>query len=296
MDTKSAIFVLRRATELCPNDPTLTIKLGLLLYTNGMAAKGVDRLMQLAHLSANSTGNLALALGVGSILQEIKMDIDGALYRYKMANKFESPSLWNNVAICFASRKKFVAAVSCLKRALYLNTCDWKINYNLGLLNLQLRQFASAFHYLKTAATLSNGLPHVFSLLAICLENLDDDTNARQAHITATKSTHGSVPLSIVNYAVYLYNKDFSVHKSVITELLMEYEQCWLKKRNNVADFDEQTMTVSTKLANILNLGSHMAWTKDTTVESTSGAINDSANVINTANESPVKEENIPDT
>ncbi|RWS12761.1 Bardet-Biedl syndrome 4-like protein [Dinothrombium tinctorium] len=291
-DTKSAIFVIRRATELSPNDATLNTKLGLLLFANGMSAKGVDKLMQLSHLSANSPGNLSLALAVGSVLQEIKMDIDGALYRYKMANNFESPCLWNNVAICFASRKKFVAAVSCLKRALYLNTLDWKINYNLGLLNLQLRQFASAFHYLKTAATLSNGLPNVFSLLAICLENLEDDTNARQAHITATKSPHGAFPLPLLNYAIYLHTTDMD--RDLAIELLMEYEQCWLKRRANI-DFDENMIKTATKLAQALNLSSHMAWTKEPpTHHAIANSINDGhADSENKGN--TIKEENQAD-
>lgn len=187
-----------------------------------MPQKGVDKIMQLQHVSANTTGDLALSLAVGSVLQEYKQDIDGALYRYKMANIFESPTLWNNIALCFSSRKKYVAAVSCLKRALYLNPFDWRMNYNLGLLNLQLRQFASAFHYLKTATTMSNGAANVFTLLAICLENLDDELNARQAHISASKSSLANhTPVPIINYAIYLYNKDSKEFRDVIIELLM---------------------------------------------------------------------------
>lgn len=203
----------------------MTVRLGILLFHQGMAPKGVDKLMQLQHVSANTIGDLTMSLAVGSVLQEVKLDIDGALYRYKMANIFESPSLWNNIALCFSARKKYVAAVSCLKRAIYLNPFDWRMNYNLGLLNLQLRQFASAFHYLKTAVTMSNGASNVFTLLAICLENLDDELNARQAHISASKSSVASqAPAPIINYAIYLYNKDRQQFRDVIIELLMVSE------------------------------------------------------------------------
>ena len=34
--------------------------------------------------------------------------------------------------MCFFGKKKFVAAISCLKRANYLAPFDWKILYNLG--------------------------------------------------------------------------------------------------------------------------------------------------------------------
>lgn len=114
-----------------------------------MKSKGIDKLNQLMFISASTIGNLQMSLAVGSIIQETQTDIDGALFRYKLANTFESPTLWNNVSLCFSSKKKYVAAISCLKRSLYLNVFDWKTNYNLGLLNLQLRQYSSAFHYLK---------------------------------------------------------------------------------------------------------------------------------------------------
>lgn len=114
-----------------------------------MKQKGIDKLNQLMHISANTIGNLQMSLAIGSILQETQNDLDNALLRYKLANTFESPVLWNNVSLCFSVKKKYVAAISCLKRSLYLNVFDWKVNYNLGLLNLQLKQYSSAFHYLK---------------------------------------------------------------------------------------------------------------------------------------------------
>ena len=86
-----------------------------------------------------------------------------ALAKYKVAAQSvpESPPLWNNIGsenisifryyqyfvhlylsphfsdlapgMCFFGKKKFVAAISCLKRANYLAPFDWKILYNLGL-------------------------------------------------------------------------------------------------------------------------------------------------------------------
>ena len=61
-------------------------------------------------------------------------DYDVALAKYKLAAQSipESPPLWNNIGMCFFGKKKFVAAISCLKRANYLAPFDWKILYNLG--------------------------------------------------------------------------------------------------------------------------------------------------------------------
>ena len=36
------------------------------------------------------------------------------------------------LGMCFFGKKKYVAAISCLKRANYLAPFDWKILYNLG--------------------------------------------------------------------------------------------------------------------------------------------------------------------
>lgn len=52
-------------------------------------------------------------------------------------------------------------------------------------------------------------LPNAFSLLAICLENLEDETNAKYAYEKAIKRASDELlPLPIINYCVYLYNTD----------------------------------------------------------------------------------------
>lgn len=50
-------------------------------------------------------------------------------------------------AVCFFGKQKYVAAVACLKRALFLDPFEWIIAYNLGLVHLSTGQHASAFHY-----------------------------------------------------------------------------------------------------------------------------------------------------
>ncbi len=78
----------------------------------------------------------------------------------------ESPQLWNNIGMCFFSKKKHVAAVSCLKRASYLAPFDWKILYNLGLVHLSMQQYASAFHFLSASINLRPNRGQTFMLLA----------------------------------------------------------------------------------------------------------------------------------
>ena len=76
-------------------------------------------------------------LAAGSVAQA-SQDWDAALSKYKTASVVtpESPQLWNNIGMCFFGKKKFVAAIACLKRANYLAPFDWKILYNLGKLRI----------------------------------------------------------------------------------------------------------------------------------------------------------------
>jgi tetratricopeptide (TPR) repeat protein len=57
-------------------------------------------------------------------------------------------------------------AISCLKRANYLSPFDWKTLYNLGLVHLTTKQYASAFHYLSAAINLNPTCARTFMLLA----------------------------------------------------------------------------------------------------------------------------------
>lgn len=41
--------------------------------------------------------------------------------------------LWNNVGMCFFGKGRFVAAIACLKKALYLDPFAYIISYNLGV-------------------------------------------------------------------------------------------------------------------------------------------------------------------
>ena len=283
-DAKSAILVLRKASELCPDDQRISIMLGTLLVKSGMTSKGAEKLLQLQHFSANTPNNLDLSLSVGAVLQDSKGDIDGALFRYKIANTFESPSLWNNVALCFASRKKMVGAISCLQRGVYLNPFEWRLTYNLATILMQLRQFASAFHYFKSAASMSQGAPHVISMLAFCLQKLEDDQNANQAHIAAAKaSLTVGFPNPLLNYAVFLYNQDPDRNKDNILDLLMEFEKMWVKRRQGNGSFDLEVIRLATRVASLMHIAHHMAWIRTDSSLDVRGATTDSSPLATTA-------------
>jgi Bardet-Biedl syndrome 4 protein len=107
--------------------------------------------------------------------------------------------------MCFYGKKKFVAAISCLKRANYLAPFDWKILHNLGLVHLTMQQYASAFHFLSAAINLRPKNGHLYMLLAVALTNLEDLENARKAYLEALKIEPESI-FARVNLTVFLFN------------------------------------------------------------------------------------------
>lgn len=99
---------------------------------------------------------------------QIHNDYDVALNKYRIAADTapESGRLWNNIGMCFFGKKKFVASISCLKRANYLAPFEWKILYNLGLVHLSMQQYASAFRYLNAAINNRPKEAILYSLIA----------------------------------------------------------------------------------------------------------------------------------
>lgn len=109
--------------------------------------------------------------------------------------------------MCFFGKKKYVAAISCLKRANYLAPFEWKILYNLGLVHLTMQQYTSAFHFLSAAVNLRPTKGHIFMLLAISLTYLDDMENAREAYEQAVV-LEPRCPSVALNYAIFLSNHE----------------------------------------------------------------------------------------
>jgi len=84
--------------------------------------------------------------------------------------------------MCFFGKEKHVAAIACLKKALYLDSFEWIIAYNLGLVYLNTRQYASAFHFLSASINLKPDFASSYMYLAIVLSRLNDFANACNAY------------------------------------------------------------------------------------------------------------------
>ncbi|XP_060030253.1 Bardet-Biedl syndrome 4 protein isoform X2 [Erinaceus europaeus] len=199
-----AIETYKKAVEFSPENTELLTTLGLLYLQLGHHQKAFEHLGNA--LTYDPTDYKA-TLAAGSMMQS-HGDFEVALTKYRVVAHAvpESPPLWNNIGMCFFGKKKYVAAITCLKRANYLAPLDWKVLANLGLVHLTMEQYASAFHFLSAALRVQPGLSELYMLLAVALTNLEDMDNAKKAYAEAVRLDKCN-PLVNLNYAVLLYNQ-----------------------------------------------------------------------------------------
>lgn len=226
-DYQTAISIYNEALEFSPENPEILTTIGLLYLRVNENHKAFDCLGNaLAYDPTNAKGILA----AGSIIQDHN-DMDVALIKYRIAAVVtpNSPQLWNNIGMCFFGKKNYIAAIACLKRALYLDPFEWLISYNLGLVHLNTSQYASAFHYLSASINLKPDFPISFMYLGITLARLDDFENARSAYEKAIEME--SDHMFELNFTITLLNnREYDLAK----QHFAKFEQLW-------GELDEET-------------------------------------------------------
>ncbi|XP_054581048.1 Bardet-Biedl syndrome 4 protein isoform X6 [Eptesicus fuscus] len=229
-----AIEIYKKAVEFSPENTELLTTLGLLY--------------------------LQAILAAGSMMQT-HGDFDVALTKYRVVASAvpESPPLWNNIGMCFFGKKKYVAAISCLKRANYLAPFDWKILYNLGLVHLTMQQYASAFHFLSAAINFQPKMGELYMLLAVALTNLEDTENAKRAYDEAVRLDEYN-PLVNLNYAVLLYNQ--GEKRDALTQYQEMEKKVNLLKDSSSLEYDSEMVEMAQKLGAALQVGEALVWTK----------------------------------
>ncbi|KAM4660599.1 BBSome complex member BBS4 isoform 2-T2 [Amazona ochrocephala] len=229
-----AIEVYKKAVEFSPENADLLTTLGLLY--------------------------LQATLAAGSMMQA-HGDFDVALSKYRViaGTVPESPPLWNNIGMCFFGKKKYIAAISCLKRANYLAPFDWKILYNLGLVHLTMQQYASAFHFLSAAINFQPKMGELYMLLAVALTNLEDIENAKRSYEQAVALDKCN-PLVNLNYAVLLYNQGDK--KGALCQYQEMEKKVNALKESSTLDFDPEMVEVAQKMGAALQVGESLVWTK----------------------------------
>ncbi|XP_026233305.1 Bardet-Biedl syndrome 4 protein [Anabas testudineus] len=257
-ETDKAIEVYKRAVEFSPENTELLTTLGLLFLQLGKYQKAFEHLGNALTFDPN---NYKAILAAGSMMQT-HGDFDVAMNKYRVAACAvpESPPLWNNIGMCFFGKKKYVAAISCLKRAHYLSPFDWKVLYNLGLVHLTMQQYASAFHFLGAAINLNPRMGELYMLLAVALTNLEDVENATRAYEQAV-TLDESNPLVNLNFAIFLYNHGDK--KGALDQYQeMERKVNLLRDSSSNFEFDPELMDMAQKMGAALQVTESLVWTK----------------------------------
>ncbi|XP_051484352.1 Bardet-Biedl syndrome 4 protein isoform X2 [Apus apus] len=256
-EVDKAIEVYKKAVEFSPENTDLLTTLGLLYLQRGDYQKAFEHL---GNALTYDPTNYKATLAAGSMMQ-VHGDFDVALSKYRVVASTapESPPLWNNIGMCFFGKKKYVAAISCLKRANYLAPFDWKILYNLGLVHLTMQQYASAFHFLSAAISFQPKMGELYMLLAVALTNLEDMENAKRSYEQAVALDKCN-PLVNLNYAILLYNQGDK------QGALCQYQEMEKKvsvvKESSALDFDPEMVEVAQKMGAALQVGESLVWTK----------------------------------
>uniref|UniRef100_A0A8B9L0Q1 Bardet-Biedl syndrome 4 n=1 Tax=Astyanax mexicanus TaxID=7994 RepID=A0A8B9L0Q1_ASTMX len=270
-DFKSAEEQLNLALQLNKHDMTYMM-LGKIYLLEGDTEKAIEiykkalgkyqkAFEHLGNALTYDPNNYKAILAAGSMMQT-HGDFDVAMNKYRVAafTVPESPPLWNNIGMCFFGKKKYVAAISCLKRANYLSPFDWKILYNLGLVHLTMQQYASAFHFLSAAINLQPRMGELYMLLAVALTNLDDVDNARRSYEQAIQ-LDTSNPLVNLNFAVLLYNQGDK--KAALQQYQeMEKKVNMLVESNSNTEFDPELIEMAQKMGAALQAGENLFWSK----------------------------------
>ncbi|KAF0980452.1 hypothetical protein FDP41_013666 [Naegleria fowleri] len=199
---EEAIDIYLEALDFSPENPELLSTVGLLYLRIGDNLKAFD---YLGNSLSHDPSNPKTILATGSIIQD-HGEMDVALSKYRIAAKKNpnSAQLWNNIGMCFFGKLDYVTSIACLKRALYLAPFEWIISYNLGLVHLNTKQYASAFHYFSTSINLNPNFASTYMYLGITLNRLDDFENACSAYEKAIEME--SDYLFELNYAITLFN------------------------------------------------------------------------------------------
>lgn len=248
-DINAAIDTYRSAVEYSPENPDLLTTLGLLYMQVNQFQKAFENLGNAMTFDPSHTKAIMAA---GSMMQN-HADYDVAITKYRIAaaNIPESPPLWNNIGMCFFGKKKYVAAISCLKRANYLAPFEWKILYNLGLVHLTMQQYASSFNFISAAINLKSDMAQLYMLLAISLTHLDDPEDAAQSYEHALKLDDKD-PAILLNYTVFLLNNG---DRRKASHFLSQFESVAAFYKNSGREMDQELVELAAKLGPAIQFG-----------------------------------------
>uniref|UniRef100_A0A0N4Z9K1 TPR_REGION domain-containing protein n=1 Tax=Parastrongyloides trichosuri TaxID=131310 RepID=A0A0N4Z9K1_PARTI len=219
-DYYSASEALKKATDIDSSNIELLKDLGFDYISQGSEELAFTALGKALTYNNFHTPSL---LGAAYIIQN-NGDFDVALTKYRFATNScnYSGMVWNNIGMCYYGKGKYIAAISCLKKADYLTPQNWEILFNMGLAYNGLTQYASAYQYISAALNLQPKNPFIFESLAVVLTNLEDFDNARKAYKRAILMDKSKTAGFRLNFAIFEYKRKKHEESKL---LLNEYQK-----------------------------------------------------------------------
>ncbi|CAF1076550.1 unnamed protein product [Adineta steineri] len=243
-DEAEAVF--ERGARRNPESPTLFTHIGLLAFERAHYTKAFE-CFGIA-LTFSPTYIPAIMAACQVIQKHGDADVALSKYRIVYGKKPECAQVWNNIGMCFFSKKKFVAAVSCLKRANYLAPFELYILYNLALVHLYLQQNASAAIFLQSAIRINRKHAPSYALFGVALSKLNDPDNASRAYAYSLKLDPVD-PVALLNYGIFQANT--GVSPSQINATMQQFHQCYAERAasaTNQRELDTSMLEIATKL------------------------------------------------
>jgi len=252
---EEAIALYEQAITISPDNVDFLIVLGLLYLKKDDSSCAFNYIGRA--LSYDQT-NIHGILVAGSIMQN-NYEFDGALVKYRICSVLnpESPELWNNIGMCFYGKNKIIAAISCLKKALYLAPNEWKISFNLGLAHLKHEQYVSAFRYFTSSANLNPKFSDTYIWLGVTLNKLGDFENSKIAFEKGLMINQSNI-VGFLNYAIVLYeNNKHEDAKINLTRFKELYYQLTNEEREDldVIEMKEVGIELGKKYKICMNVG-----------------------------------------
>ncbi|XP_055381761.1 Bardet-Biedl syndrome 4 protein homolog [Condylostylus longicornis] len=202
-----AIEILENCLQIVPENQEILTEIGVLYLKVNDPQRAFDKLIEVTSINDKFSKGL---LAFGAILQS-RNDIGGALAKYTKISgeEYECAELWNNIGLCFFKKNKLIVAISCLRKSVWISPTNYNALYNLSLIFITARQYASAFHTLAAALSLRKDSAESYMLLAICLRKLEDYENAFTAFERAATLPDGMKnPLILLNFSAFCYETE----------------------------------------------------------------------------------------
>lgn len=233
----NCVVKYKEALSSNSENPDLCTSIGMIYLKEGQLDNAYKYFSEALKIDPYHSNSL---LALGSMNQD-RGELELALGKYKMSSRSSSnsPLVWNNLGLCFFTKKKYITAVACLKKASYLDPLQWIVNFNLGLVYLYTGQYTSAYIHMNTVTSLKPSIGLAYMYLGIILSRIGDIQGAIEKYEKSFEIEKSY--LTMFNYCISLItNEMYGNARAKFSEFVKLFNNDSEEK-----DYKEEVMTMS---------------------------------------------------